>query len=90
MPGTPITLDIISLPLETAPTDILLTENTVIVASENQAVLVNVVNPQTPVLAGDVKTIGGVLAVTEAGLLLSTPGVHSVVKTNEAALTAHH
>ncbi|TDI34808.1 MAG: hypothetical protein E2P02_29310, partial [Acidobacteria bacterium] len=71
-PSAPTTLDIIALPLDTAPTDILLTGNTAIVASENQAALVNVANPEKPVFAGTIEMIGGVLALSETGLLLST------------------
>ena len=71
-PATPATLDVIALPLDTAPTDILLTESTAIVASQNQAALVNVANPEKPLFAGTIDMVGGVLAVTQSGLLLST------------------
>ena len=71
-PSTPVTLDIISLPLDTAPTDILLTGNTAIVASANQAALVNVANPDKPIFAGTIDTVGGVLALTDANILVSS------------------
>ena len=71
-PSTPVTLDIISLPLDTSPTDILLTGNTAIVASENQAALVNVANPEKPIFAGTIDMVGGVLALTDANILVSS------------------
>ena len=71
-PNVPVTLNIISLPLDTAPTDILLTGNTAIVASEGQAALVNMSNPEQPVFAGMIEMVGGVLGVNDVGVLLSS------------------
>lgn len=71
-PDNPFTLAIISLPLETQPTDILLTEDVAIVASENEAALVNLADPAHPLFAGTIEMVGGVLALSDFGVILSS------------------